>query len=66
MPSAAYRLAEACREKPQWMRRKLSEEAAEAMEKAPGLEKRLYIQRRPLEQRWLAVPPVARSGGNTA
>jgi len=48
------------------MRRKLSEEAAEAMEKAPGLEKRLYIQRRPLEQRRLAVPPVARSGGNTA
>jgi len=35
-------LAEACREKPQWMRRKLSEEAAEAMEKAPGLEKWLY------------------------
>jgi len=48
------------------VRRRLSGEAAEAMEKPSGLEKRLYIQRRPLEQRRLAVPPAARSGGNTA
>ena len=40
--SIAYKLAEACRERPQTMHRRVVEEVAKAIERAPGLEKWLY------------------------
>ncbi len=40
--SIAYKLAEACHKKPQTMHRKVVEEAAGAVARAPGLEKWLY------------------------
>ncbi len=40
--SIAYKLAEACRERPQTMHMRIVEEAAKAIERAPGLEKWLY------------------------
>ncbi|MFP3200594.1 MAG: hypothetical protein RXR06_12040 [Thermoproteus sp.] len=43
--SVAYKLAEACRERPQEVRRRLSEETAEAMENTQARE-------------WLYTPPA--------
>jgi len=49
--SVAYKLAEACRERPQEVHRRIVEEAAKAIERAPGLERWLLAFKQPWEDR---------------
>jgi len=49
--SIAYKLAEACRERPQIMHRRIVEEAARAVARAPGLERWLLAFKQPWEDR---------------
>ncbi|MFP3213554.1 MAG: hypothetical protein RXQ02_09850 [Thermoproteus sp.] len=49
--SVAYKLAEACRERPQEVHRRIVEEAARAVARAPGLERWLLAFKQPWEDR---------------